>query len=96
MNRLKLSRYWLFQLTGWGSFALVNTFFAYSFAAIDELFLGRLGVFLILGILATHFMRFIIIRSNTLQKTFDKQVLQFLLITFLFSLLSSAGNIYML
>ncbi len=96
MNRFKLSRYWLFQLTGWGSFALVNTFFAYSFSAIDELFLGRLGVFLILGILATHFMRFIIIRSNTLQKPFDKQVLQFLLITFLFSLLSSAGNIYML
>ncbi len=80
MRRVQLSRYWLFQLMGWGSFALVNTFFAYSFNALNqrestEVFFGRLGVFIILGILSSHLMRFVIIQLNTLQKTFDKQVL---------------------
>ena len=101
MNGVKLSRYWLFQLAGWGSFALIHLFFAYLFNVFAkqsevEPFLGRLGVFIILGIIVTHLMRFVIIKLNVLQKSFDKQVIQFILITFLFSLLISAIDLTIL
>lgn len=94
MNRVRLSRYWLFQLSGWGGFALINTFFAYSFDKLSDeqsvqIFFARLGIFLFLGVLITHFMRFSIIRLNTLQKSFDKQILQFLLVTFVFAMVAS-------
>lgn len=98
MNRVQLSRYWLFQLAGWGSFALINTFFAFFFDKLNDeqdvqLFFGRLGIFVVLGLLATHLMRFSIIKLNVLQKAFDKQILQFLVITFCFSLITSFFNI---
>ena len=94
MNRLRLSRYWLFQLCGWGSFAMIHTFFAYFFERLTERneindFFGRLGIFIIIGLLSTHLMRFVIIKLNTLQKPFDSQIIQFLFITLLFSLISS-------
>jgi len=98
MRAQKLSRYWLFQLTGWGSFALINLFFAYLFNVFqktDEIepFLGRLAVFIFLGVLCSHFMRFFIIRINILQKSFDKQVLQFFVVTCCFTLLLSSVDI---
>ncbi|GAA4335980.1 sensor histidine kinase [Flaviaesturariibacter amylovorans] len=94
MNLGKFSRYWFFQAAGWGSFAFINTFFAYSFDKLNnradvEVYFGRLGIFILLGILATHAMRFVIIRVNVLQKSFDRQVAQFLLITFFFSTVAS-------
>lgn len=97
MNLVKLSRYWVFQLVGWGTFAFVNTFFAYTFDYLTdhqdvELFFGRLGIFVTLGLVATHIMRFFIIRLNILQKTFDKQIWQFMLLTLLFSIIVSILN----
>jgi sensor histidine kinase YesM len=56
------------------------------------LFFGRLGIFVALGLVITHLMRFVIIRLNTLQQPFEKQILQFLLITFLFSIIVSYFN----
>lgn len=97
MNSASLTRYWAFQLAGWGGFAAINTFFAYSFDKLDspqniQVFFGRLSVFVLLGLVSTHFMRFVVIRSNTLLKPFDKQVLEFLLITLCFSLVVSFFN----
>lgn len=96
-----LSRYWAFQLAGWGGFALVNTFFAYSFDKLDsiqniQIFFGRLGIFVVLGLLATHIMRFVVIKSNTLLKTFDKQIIEFLFVTLCFSLFVSFFNAHLL
>jgi sensor histidine kinase YesM len=101
MNRVQISRYWLFQLAGWGSFALINTFFAYSFDKLSDaqdvqIFFGRLGIFVLLGIICTHLMRYFIIQLNILQKAFDKQILQFLLITFIFSIFTSFFNMRLL
>ncbi len=98
MNRAGISNYWFFQLAGWGSFAVINTFFAYSFDKLNDpqdvqIFFGRLGIFVILGMIASHIMRHTIIRMNILQKAFNKQVLEFLLITIFFSLL--AAFVYM-
>ncbi|MEJ7913439.1 MAG: histidine kinase [Chitinophagaceae bacterium] len=101
MTPAKLRRYWLFQLVGWGSFALINLFFAYLFnvfvkQAEVEPFLGRLGVYVVLGIFCTHLMRHLIIKLNILQKSFDKQVLQFFVITCVFTLLLSYIDIQLI
>jgi two-component system, LytTR family, sensor kinase len=101
MSRVKFSRYWIFQLTGWGCFMLINIFFAYSFNALDtpkdaEQFTGRLIIFVFLGVFFSHLMRFAIIQLNILQKAFDKQIVQFLVITFCFSILISSIDTWLL
>ncbi len=87
--RIGNSRYWVFQLIGWGSFALINTFFAFSFDKLTPDFFKRLGVFLLLGIFFSHLMRNVIIRFGLLQKNLNTQILQFFLITFFLALLVS-------
>ena len=77
----KNSRYWLFQLVGWGSFALINTFFAFSFDRLSDDFFTRLGVFLVLGIIFSHLMRCDHFRFGLLQKSLNKQIIQFFIIT---------------
>lgn len=97
MSRASFSKYWVFQVAGWGVFALLHIFFTYSFDKLSDkqdvvYFFGRLGIFVVLGLVITHLMRALIIRLNTLQQSFDKQIVQFLLITFLFSLIVSYFN----
>jgi two-component system, LytTR family, sensor kinase len=75
------SRYWLFQVIGWGSFALINTFFAYSVDLLTPTFFERLGIFIFLGLIFSHIMRSIISRLGILQKSLNIQLLQFLIIT---------------
>ena len=87
--RIGKSRYWLFQFIGWGSFALINTFFAFSFDRLTPDFFKRLGVFLALGIFFSHLMRVIIIQFGLLQKSLNKQIFQFFLITFCLAILVS-------
>ncbi len=92
--RLGNRTYWLFQISGWGLFALINIFFAWSFEKMPDaesrnIILTRLGIFVFLGILFTHAMRYVIIRLNTLQKTVERQVLQFFLISVTFAFLTA-------
>jgi two-component system, LytTR family, sensor kinase len=94
-------RYWLFQAAGWGTFALINIFFAFSFDKLNDkesvnIFIGRLGFFLLLGIVFTHLMRLIIIRLGILQKTLEKQILQFFVITACLVLVVSYINLELL
>jgi len=95
MNLGHFSKYWVFQAVGWGIFALTDTFFSWlndklQSAADIELYFGRLSIFLLVGLLITHVMRFCIIRLNLLQQSFDRQLIKFLLMTFGFSLVASA------
>jgi sensor histidine kinase YesM len=88
------TRYWLCQIIGWGAFALVNALFAFSFDKLDTagdrmLFFGRLGLFVILGLVLSHVMRMAIIGLNILQKKLEKQIIYFIVVTLLFSLLGS-------
>jgi sensor histidine kinase YesM len=83
-------RYWLFQFCGWGFFALINLFFAFSFDRLGSVndrntFFGRLTIFVITGIVFTHMMRYVIIGLNLLQKRLKTQLLQFLIITLVFA-----------
>ena len=94
----KNKRYWLFQLCGWGLFALINIFFAFSFDKLrteDQriFFYTRIGIFVFMGIIITHVMRYIIIGFNFLQKRLEKQILYFILTTLVFAFLISFINI---
>ena len=99
--RIGNTRYWLFQAVGWGLFAIINIFFNWSFDQMDtpakrELVFGRLGIFVVFGILLTHIMRFVIIRWNVLQKKLERQILQFVFLTLVFSLIGSVFDMVLL
>ncbi len=91
---LGTGRYWLFQAIGWGIFAAINVLFAYSFdklgsPADQRLVLGRLGIFIVLGLVLTHLMRIMILSLNVLQQKLEKQLYIFIAITLFFSVAGS-------
>ncbi|MBC7946782.1 MAG: histidine kinase [Chitinophagaceae bacterium] len=95
------TRYWLLQFIGWGSFALINILFAFSFDKLEtfadrRLVFGRLGIFVILGLILSHIMRMVIIRVNVLQRKLEKQLVFFILITLFFSLIGSYFDMMLL
>jgi len=94
-------RYWLLQAIGWGSFAVINVLFAYSFDKLESvadrhLVFWRLGIFVLLGVVLSHVMRYMIIGMNVLQQKLERQLLSFIAITLLFSLVGSYFNMLLL
>ncbi len=87
----KWRTYWTFQAIGWGSFCLINTFFAFSFDKIDEegKFYKHLLIFLFLGVMISHLMREVIIRAGILQKNLKRQVVLFAGLTLIMAILTS-------
>jgi two-component system, LytTR family, sensor kinase len=86
----KISAYWWCQMIGWGGNTLMNFFFAWTYnRPIDTSFVLRALIQAALGFLLTHLMRWILINRNLLQKTFDRQLLYFFLLTAGFSLVYS-------
>ena len=84
------ARYWLSQLCGWGLFALINIFFAYSFDKMgsteeQQKFYFRLLIFISIGFLFTHMMRYIILGFDLLQKRLEYQLIIFILVTLVFA-----------
>jgi two-component system, LytTR family, sensor kinase len=83
-------RYWLFQGLGWGLFIAIHLFFNWSLGKLQThndrvLFFSKIGIFILLGLALTHIMRYCIIKLNLLQAKLEKQILQFVLLTLLFS-----------
>jgi len=85
----KWRTYWTFQAIGWGSFAIINTFFAFSFDKLDEKFFYRLLIYLSLGVIISHCMREVITRVGILQKNLKKQLVLFLVLTLVMALAAS-------
>lgn len=85
------SRYWVFQLSGWILFALINLFFAKIFDQIDDngVLFCRLAFFISLGIIFSHFMRMAIRRNNLLIRPINQQIILFVILTLLFSAIIS-------
>lgn len=81
------ARYWLFQVFGWGLFALVNIFFAVTFGGFNERFLSRLALFIVLGVVFTHLMRSVIHGTNLLLRSLNRQIPGFILLTFITSVI---------
>jgi hypothetical protein len=83
--RLKLNRYWTFQIVGWGLFGLINVFFAFIFGQFRPAMLCRLLFFLEIGIVSSHFMRQIIRKNNLLLRAINQQIILLLILTLLFA-----------
>lgn len=81
-----IPQYWLYQAVGWGLFLLINIFFAISFDQFNSLYVGRLLIFVTLGVSFTHLMRETIKRLNLLQRSLNQQIVGFLFITLGFSI----------
>lgn len=90
----KLSTYWLFQLLGWGGFILINMFFAYTFDRFDLNFLKRMFFYVALGVLLSHIMRYTIKRLNILLQPVQQQIINFIIITILFSLILGSSEAF--
>ena len=93
-------RYWMFQGIGWGSFVLLHLFFNWSLGKIQSaddrtLFFSKIGVFILVGLTLTHFMRFFIIRLNLLQKKLERQILYFVLLTAIFSYAGAYSDFFL-
>jgi len=57
----KLSAYWICQLGGWIFYGLAILFFVYSFdKKLNPLFVNRLVLIIILGVIFTHLLRYLI------------------------------------
>jgi two-component system, LytTR family, sensor kinase len=83
----RIPNYWIFQAIGWGMFIITNTFFALTFDRYNTDFIGRLITFVAIGLIFSHVMRDIIKRTKLLQRTLEFQIIGFILITLLFSII---------
>ena len=89
MKSFRLSRYWVFQFGGWGLLALINLFFALLFNSYESETLQKILFFVEVGLIFSHFMREVVIRSSLLLKDLRHQILTFLLLTIAFSFFST-------
>src|SRR3954464_15911323 len=80
-----LTKYWTYQLLGWGLFIFINVFFAFTFDKFTFNLIGRLMIFVGLGFGFSHLMRSAIIRSNVLLKPLQQQLVGFMFITLIFA-----------
>lgn len=85
MKQKGLSRYWLFQILGWGLFALINIFFAIIFDQVSAKMIFRLVFFVEMGLLFSHLMRETIHRMTILLKSLQQQVINFIMLTIVFA-----------
>ncbi|RPD47466.1 MULTISPECIES: sensor histidine kinase [Chitinophagaceae] len=85
MNR-SVKRYWAFQIIGWGTFALINIFFAFLFNMFSERFLYRLIFYIEIGIIFTHLMREAIHKMGLVMKSLQQQIFIFIILAVVFDL----------
>ena len=90
----KLSIYWLCQVCGWGSFALIFSFFYYTIRTKEQpYFFENLFLECLLGVLITHLMRNLIRALGILNVSLSKQIVNLLVITFTFSFIYSFTSV---
>ena len=85
-----MTRYWAFQLAGWGGFCLINVLNAFVFWRFQVEMLCRLLFFVEIGILCSHMMRASIRKNEVLIKPVNYQILLLLVFTLLYSVIFSA------
>ena len=83
--------YWLSQAGGWGAYVFLNVFLAaFVFKKTgDPVFWWRLLIFVGIGILVTHLMRFTIMTLDVLLKPLQQQILSLIIITAVFVLVEA-------
>lgn len=93
MRRPFISRYWIFQLAGWGLFAAINVFLAvFVMNTLNEKGVLRLIFFVEVGILFTHIMREVIRSTDLLLKPIRQQIVILISLIIVFSLMAGGSN----
>lgn len=85
-----MSRYWVFQLVGWGGFCLINLLNAVLFGRFQADMFYRVFFFVELGFICSHLMRFSIKRNEVLLKPVNLQIILLVVFTLMYSVLFSA------
>ncbi len=90
----KISRYWLCQFIGWGSSMAISIFYylTLSVRTIDHFFL-MVVLSVLLGIIITHLMRIIIMEYKVLEKPIEPQIIYFVALTLLFSVVYAFADV---
>ncbi|MBX2940470.1 MAG: histidine kinase [Ferruginibacter sp.] len=83
----KISAYWWCQIIGWSANIAISIFFVVTFGIIDDTYVLSLLSTCILGIVVTHIMRYNIFYFRVLEKPLKTQILYFLLLTLVFSVI---------
>lgn len=95
-KRLKsLSKYWLFQFLGWTMFAGINIFFALTYKLFNAQFMGRLGLYVAIGLLMSHLMRSTIIWLKLMQRSVNYQLIGFMMVSIVFATAVGIGETYL-
>lgn len=92
----KISKYWACQLVGWTACLAISAFF-YLTLSMKEIshFFALLCMSVVLGIFVTHLMRMVIKEFRILEKTLQRQIPFFILLTIAFSVLYAVADIYL-
>lgn len=73
----KISRYWWCQILGWGFYFLLNIFTAFTYSRLNMDWAYRTIIAVVMGILATHALRYIIIRFKWFQYNANQLIFLF-------------------
>jgi hypothetical protein len=76
-------------------FAGINIFFAFTYKLFDVQFIGRLGVYVAIGLLMSHFMRMTIKWLRLMQRSINYQLMGFILVSIVFSTAVGIGETYL-
>lgn len=90
----KISRYWLCQFTGWGASMAISIFYylTLSVRTIDHFYL-MVVLSVLLGIFITHLLRIIILEYKLLEKPIETQILVFIFLTVIFSVIYAFADV---
>ena len=83
----KISRYWWCQIIGWSINIAISIFFVSTFGQPGKLYFTSLILTCLSGLVITHIMRLNIHYLKILEKPLFRQILAFVLITIVFSIL---------
>jgi sensor histidine kinase YesM len=82
-----ISRYWWCQIIGWAVNIAISVFFVSTFGKPSQSYFISLILTCVLGLFITHIMRFCIFFLKVLDKPIKKQIIYFIGLTLIFSVL---------
>ncbi|MBS1762548.1 MAG: histidine kinase [Bacteroidetes bacterium] len=82
-----ISTYWICQIAGWSANIAISVFFVTTFGKPTQTYFISLIVTAFFGVMITHLMRLIIHKLKVLQKPLTNQIIYFLLLTLVFSII---------
>jgi signal transduction histidine kinase len=83
----RISKYWWCQITGWSANISISMFFVITFGQPTWTYFASLVCTCLMGIVVTHIMRLNIFYLHVLEKPLKKQILYFLFLTIIFSVI---------